>query len=71
MTRENRRFYEFGPFRIDTRNRQLLRENEVVPLKAKAVDTLLLLIESRGDVVEKDDLMQRLWPRMQVSASNR
>ena len=39
MSQENRHFYEFGPFRIDTRNRQLLRENEVVPLKAKAVDT--------------------------------
>ena len=52
MSQENRHFYEFGPFRIDTRNRQLLRENEVVPLKAKAVETLLLLIENRGDVVE-------------------
>jgi DNA-binding winged helix-turn-helix (wHTH) protein len=70
MTKENRHFYEFGPFRIDTRNRQLTRENEVVPLKAKAVDTLLLLIESRGDVVEKDDLMQRLWPDSFVEEAN-
>src|SRR5213592_4566627 len=70
MSKENRHFYEFGPFRIDTRNRQLLRENEVVPLKAKAVDTLLLLIESRGDVVEKDDLMQRLWPDSFVEEAN-
>lgn len=70
MSKENRRFYEFGPFRIDTRNRQLLRENEVVPLKAKAVDTLLLLIEMRGDVVEKDELMQRLWPDSFVEEAN-
>jgi DNA-binding winged helix-turn-helix (wHTH) protein len=70
MSKENRHFYEFGPFRIDTRNRQLLRENEVVLLKAKAVDTLLLLIESRGDVVEKDDLMQRLWPDSFVEEAN-
>ncbi|HEX3085172.1 MAG TPA: DPP IV N-terminal domain-containing protein [Pyrinomonadaceae bacterium] len=70
MTKENRRFYEFGPFRIDTRNRQLLRENELVPLRAKAVDILLLLIESRGDVVEKDDLMQRLWPDSFVEDAN-
>ena len=70
MTRENRHFYEFGPFRIDTRNRQVLRENELVPLKAKAVDTLLLLIESRGDVVEKDELMQRLWPDSFVEEAN-
>ena len=70
MTKENRRFYEFGPFRIDTRNRQLLRESEVVPLKAKAVETLLLLIENRGDVVEKDELMQRLWPDSFVEEAN-
>lgn len=70
MSQENRHSYEFGPFRIDTRNRQLLRENEVVALKAKAVDTLLLLIESRGDVVEKDELMQRLWPDSFVEEAN-
>ena len=70
MSKENRHSYEFGPFRIDTRNRQLLRENEVVPLKAKAVDTLLLLIENRGDVVEKDELMQRLWPDSFVEEAN-
>src|ERR1041385_9148944 len=70
MSKENRHFYEFGPYRIDTRNRQLLRENEVVPLKAKAVETLLVLIESRGDVVEKDELMQRLWPDSFVEEAN-
>jgi len=70
MTKENRHFYEFGPFRIDTRNRQLLRESELVPLKAKAVDTLLLLIESRGDVVEKDEMMGRLWPDSFVEEAN-
>ncbi|HYW69449.1 MAG TPA: DPP IV N-terminal domain-containing protein [Pyrinomonadaceae bacterium] len=70
MSKENRHFYEFGPFRIDTRNRQVLRENEVVPLKAKAVDTLLLLIEGRGDVVAKDELMQRLWPDSFVEEAN-
>ena len=70
MSEENRHFYQFGPFRIDTRNRQLLRENEVVALKAKAIDTLLLLIESRGDVVEKNELMQRLWPDSFVEESN-
>src|SRR6185369_9475378 len=70
MSEENRHFYQFGPFRIDTRNRQLLRENEVVALKAKAIDTLLLLIESRGDVVEKNELMQRLWPDSFVEEAN-
>ncbi len=70
MSKENRQLFEFGPFRIDTINRQLMRDDEVVPLKAKAVDTLLLLIGSRGDVVEKDDLMKSLWPDSFVEEAN-
>src|SRR5205823_11641122 len=70
MTKENRHFYEFGPFRIDTLNRQLRRDDQVVPLKAKAVDTLLLLIQNRGDLIEKDELMQRLWPDSFVEEAN-
>src|SRR5262245_47052761 len=70
MSKENRHFYEFGPFRIDTANRQLMRDGQVVPLKAKAVDTLLLLIDSCGDVVEKDELMKTLWPDSVVEESN-
>lgn len=70
MSKENRQLFEFGPFRIDTVNRQLMRDGEVVPLKAKAVDTLLLLIENRGDVLEKDDLMKSLWPDSFVEEAN-
>lgn len=70
MSKENRHFYEFGPFRVDTANRQLMRDGEVVPLKAKAVDTLLLLLGSQGEVVEKDELMKTLWPDSFVEESN-
>ena len=70
MSKQNKRIFEFGPFSLDTFNRQLRRDGEVVPLKAKAVDTLLLLIESRGDVVEKDELMQALWPDSFVEEAN-
>src|SRR5947199_3287472 len=70
MSKENRQVFEFGPFRIDTVNRQLMRDGEVVPLKAKAVDTLLLLIENRGDVLEKDDLMQAIWSDSFVEEAN-
>ncbi len=70
MSKENRRFYEFGAFRLDTINRCLRRNGEQVPLKAKAVETLLLLIERRGDVVEKDDLMGALWPDSFVEEAN-
>ena len=70
MSMQNKHSYEFGPFRIDTLNRQLLRDGRVVALKAKAVDTLLLLIDRRGDVVEKNDLMKLLWPDSFVEEAN-
>ena len=70
MNRKNKRIFAFGAFTIDTVNRQLMREGRVVPLKAKAVDALLLLIESRGDVLEKDVLMQSLWPDSFVEEAN-
>ena len=70
MGTQSKQTFEFGPFRIDTRNRQLLRDGKVVPLKAKAVDTLLLLVVRRGDVVEKDDLMKSLWPDSFVEEAN-
>ncbi len=57
-----KRLYEFGPFRIDPEKRLLRRNGEVVPLTPKVFDTLLLLVESRGQLVSKDDLINRLWP---------
>ena len=44
--------YEFGPFRIDVRERILLHDGKSVPLTPKAFDTLLVLVESDGQVVE-------------------
>ena len=58
MNRQIRRLYEFGGFRIDTRDRLLLRGGSVVPLKPKVIETLLVLIRRRGEVLEKDDLVQ-------------
>ena len=54
--------YEFGPFRLDATERLLLREGHPVPLTNKAFDTLLVLVENRGHIVEKDDMMQKVWP---------
>jgi len=70
MSKQIKRFYEFGAFRIDTANRLLLNDGEPVPLKAKAIDTLLLLVEHNGEVVEKDELMRELWPDSFVEEGN-
>jgi DNA-binding winged helix-turn-helix (wHTH) protein/TolB-like protein len=63
-------FYTFGPFRLDPVKRLLLREGAGVSLTPKALDTLLVLIEHRGQVLEKDELMKRLWPDSFVEEAN-
>lgn len=55
-------YLDFGPFRIDLGNRLLLRGEEPVPLTPKAFDTLLALVERRGRVVAKAELLDAVWP---------
>jgi DNA-binding winged helix-turn-helix (wHTH) protein/TolB-like protein/Flp pilus assembly protein TadD len=62
--------YQFGPFLIDTDKRQLLRDGEPVSLSPKAFDTLLVLINHPGEVLEKDRLMELIWPDSQVEEAN-
>jgi TolB-like protein/DNA-binding winged helix-turn-helix (wHTH) protein/Flp pilus assembly protein TadD len=62
--------YEFGPFRVDSRRRLLLREGNQVRLPAKAFEILLVLLEGKGRLVEKDELMRRVWPDSVVEENN-
>jgi DNA-binding winged helix-turn-helix (wHTH) protein/TolB-like protein len=59
---EPARVCEFGPFRYDPAQRLLFRGGEVVALAPKAIDTLHVLIERRGQIVEKAELMRLVWP---------
>jgi len=60
----------FGPFRLDPEQRLLLRDQRPIPLSPKAFDLLLVLVQRRGQLVLKDDLMQILWPDTFVEESN-
>ncbi|HEY0722791.1 MAG TPA: winged helix-turn-helix domain-containing protein, partial [Pyrinomonadaceae bacterium] len=62
--------YEFGQFRVDARRRLLLREGNPVRLPAKAFEILLVLLERNGNLVEKDELMRRVWPDAVVEENN-
>ena len=62
MPLNERRFYEFGPFRLDPAERLLLRGDERVPLTPKAYETLLVLVENAGRAMDKDELLRRIWP---------
>ena len=62
--------YEFGPFRVDALRRSLLREGTQLRLPAKAFEILLVLLEEKGRLVEKDELMRRVWPDSVVEENN-
>ena len=70
MLKPPKHFYEFGPFRVDPVKRRLLRDGEIISLTPKAFDTLLVLIENSGRVVEKDDLMDKVWAGLAVEENN-
>ncbi|MEW6207831.1 MAG: winged helix-turn-helix domain-containing protein [Acidobacteriota bacterium] len=61
--------YEFGPFRIDPNKRVLLRNGEIIPLTPKCFDTLMALVENSGKLVDKDELIERVWPDAFVEES--
>src|SRR4051812_43261365 len=70
MGEQESNFYEFGHFRLDTGERVLRRDRELVPLTPKVFEILVALVEHGGKVVEKDDLMKRVWPDTFVEEGN-
>jgi TolB-like protein/DNA-binding winged helix-turn-helix (wHTH) protein/Tfp pilus assembly protein PilF len=70
VNRQSRQVYEFGPFRLIPKERLLLRDNQPVRLTAKCFDLLVVLVESSGRLVEKEELMQRIWPDCFVEEAN-
>jgi DNA-binding winged helix-turn-helix (wHTH) protein len=51
-----------GLFRIDMERYLLLRDGEPIPLSPKVFETLLFLVENRGRVGKKDEIINSVWP---------
>ena len=62
MPNQHRLAYEFGDFRLLAADKRLLHEGKSVPLKPKVFETLLILVQSQGHLVEKEEFLKRLWP---------
>ena len=72
MDADKRTVYEFGDFILESGQRRLLRRDscEPIALTAKAFDTLLHLIEHRGETLDKDTLLGAIWPGVVVEENS-
>ncbi len=58
--------YSFGPYRFDAKGRMLFRGSKDLAIPPKAADTLQLLLENAGSVVDKSQLLDAVWPKVVV-----
>ncbi len=70
MEKAIQRIFEFGPFRLIPEESQLLRDDVPVALTPKSFDLLVVLVESSGHLLEKGELLERVWPDSFVEEAN-
>ncbi|UPK07169.1 winged helix-turn-helix domain-containing protein [Bradyrhizobium sp. 170] len=63
MSGQNRKVLSFGPFELSIGNRLLTNGTKVVPLGARAMDVLVVLVEQANKVVSRRTLIERVWPK--------
>ena len=62
--------YEFANFRLDSSQKVLLRDGKPIALTPKVFDTLEVLLENAGQLLEKDELMLKIWDDHFVEEGN-
>ncbi|MDQ2775283.1 MAG: winged helix-turn-helix domain-containing protein [Acidobacteriota bacterium] len=62
--------YEFSGFRLDTAERVLESAGRPISVAPKALDVLIVLVENRGRIVEKESLMREVWPGIFVEENS-
>jgi DNA-binding winged helix-turn-helix (wHTH) protein len=60
----------FGSFRLLPAQRLLLDGSKPVRLGSRALDVLIALVERPNELVSKEELMTRVWPRTFVHPAN-
>ena len=60
----------FGPFRLLRTQFLLLEGDKPLPVGSRALEILIVLLERRGELVSKQELMARVWPNIFVEPAN-
>jgi len=66
MAGDPRVAYEFGQFTLVPSQKRLLSDREMVALAPKVFDTLVLLVENQGRLIQKEEFLKALWPNSVV-----
>ena len=70
MRAETKTTLSFGEFEIDRERRLLLKKGETVNLNPKTFDLLLVLIAHRGEILSKNELLDKVWENQFVEENN-
>ncbi|MGA9767776.1 MAG: winged helix-turn-helix domain-containing protein [Blastocatellia bacterium] len=70
MSKQSNKLYEFDGFLLNLVEKVLSKDGKTISLTPKAFDTLTILVERRGRLVEKDELIRLLWPENFVEESS-
>lgn len=70
MSLKTKHLYAFGPYQLEAEERVLLRDGQPVTLPPKDLETLLALVEKAGHIVEKEELLEKVWPGVFIEEGN-
>lgn len=70
MNSGEKMIYEFGSFELDPTERRLLNDGKPVALPPKAFETLVVLVENNGHLVDKETLLNKVWADSFVEEGN-
>ncbi len=62
--------FRFASFRLSVRKRLLLEDGRPVPVGSRALELLIALVERRGELASKQELIARVWPTTVVAEGN-
>ena len=63
-------FYRFGHFELQPNERRLLVRGTPATVSSRAFDVLVILVERAGQLVTKDELLERVWAKLVVEENN-
>ncbi|MEP7339819.1 MAG: AAA-like domain-containing protein [Acidobacteriota bacterium] len=70
MNKRSRLIYEFGPYRLEPDECRLSRRGQEITLRPRLFDLLTVLVEHRGQMLKRDDLLTTVWDDLEVGENN-